>query len=56
MITNTHNALYMQAIKKNKLDREFSWIKREFRDFHTLEDIELYNVEKYAALHLGCQF
>lgn len=56
MITNQESALYTQVTKKRKLDREIAWINREFRDFHTLSDLELYNVEKYAALHLGWQF
>lgn len=55
MITK-ESVLFTQITKKRKLDREFAWISREFRDFHTLSDIEIYNAEKYAALHLGCQF
>lgn len=56
MITNKESVIFTQITKKRKLDREFAWISREFRDFHTLSDIEIYNAEKYAALHLGCQF
>ncbi len=56
MITNKQSVMYTQITKKRKLDREFAWISREFKDFHTLSDIELYNAEKYAALHLGYQF
>lgn len=56
MITNKKSVMYTQITKKQKLDREFAWISREFKDFHTLSDIELYNAEKYAALHLGYQF
>ena len=56
MITNKENVIFTQITKKRKLDREFAWISREFKDFHTLSDIEINNVERYAALHLGYQF
>ncbi len=48
--------LATQLIKKQRLDREFSWISREFRDFHTLSDLEIYNTERYVALHLRYSF
>ena len=56
MKTAIKETLSTQLIKKQRLDREFAWISREFRDFHTLSDLELYNTERYAALHLGYVF
>ncbi|MBQ7908111.1 MAG: hypothetical protein IJ311_01240 [Elusimicrobiaceae bacterium] len=46
----------VQVMKKRRLEREISWVKREFHDFTTLSDIDLYNTERYAALHLGISF
>ena len=43
----------VQITKKRHLEREISWVKREFKDFTTLSDIDLYNTERYAVLHLG---
>ena len=55
-----HNTMVMtrkvQVIKKRRLEREISWVKREFKDLKTLNDIELYNTERYASLHLGVSF
>ena len=56
MKTLTKETLATQLIKKQRLDREFAWISREFRDFHTLSDLDLYNTERYAALCLGYIF
>lgn len=56
MKTLTKETLATQLIKKQRLDREFAWISREFKDFHTLSDVEIYNAESYAALHLGYHF
>ena len=42
-----------QITKKRRLEREISWVKKEFKDFTSLSDIELYNAERYARLHLG---
>lgn len=42
-----------QILKKQRLDREFAWISREFKDIHTSGDIKLDNVDLYAALFLG---
>ena len=56
MKTAIKETLSTQLIKKQRLDREFSWISREFKDFHTLSDVEIYNAESYAALHLGYHF
>lgn len=47
------DTLATQQIKKQRLTREFSWITREFKDFHTLEDLELDNVDHFIRLHLG---
>ena len=48
--------LTTQLIKKQRLDREFSWVSREFDNYLTLSDLELDNVERYVALHLGYTF
>ncbi len=56
MKTVLQETLAIQLVKKRRLDREFAWINREFKDFHTLSDLELYNTEWYAALHLGYVF
>lgn len=56
MKTAIKETLSTQLIKKQRLDREFAWISREFKDFHTLSDVEIYNAERYAALHLGYSF
>lgn len=42
-----------QLLKKQRLDREFAWISREFKYVHTADDVELDNVDLYAALFLG---
>lgn len=42
-----------QLLKKQRLDREFSWISREFKDMLTSSDVKLDNVELYASLFLG---
>ncbi len=42
-----------QIMKKQRLEREIAWVKREFRNYNTLSDIDLYNTERYAALCLG---
>ncbi len=56
----TQNTILMtrkvQLMKKRRLEREISWVKREFNDFKTLSDIEIYNTERYASLHLGVSF
>lgn len=52
----TQETLETQRIKKQRLDKELSWINREFKDFHTLNDLELDNVERYVTLHLGFIF
>ncbi|WP_178337692.1 hypothetical protein [Candidatus Avelusimicrobium facis] len=56
MKTNLILTRKVQTMKKRRLEREISWVKREFRDFNTLSDIELYNTERYASLHLGVVF
>ncbi len=42
-----------QTVLNDKLDKEFAWISQEFSDFHTLADLDLDNVDKFVALHLG---
>ena len=56
MNTVTKETITAQLIKKQRLDREFAWISREFKDFHTLADVDIYNTERYAALQLGYVF
>ncbi len=46
----------VQVMKKRRLEREIAWVKREFQDFKTVSDIDLYNTERYASLHLGVHF
>ena len=46
----------IQVIKKRRLEREIAWVKQEFKDFTTLSDVEIYNTERYASLHLGVSF
>lgn len=43
----------VQTLKKQRLDREFSWIGREFADFSTLADLELDNAPYKQAVELG---
>ncbi len=42
----------VQTIKERRLEREFAWLKGEFENIHTVNDVELYNTERYAKLHL----
>ena len=42
-----------QTVLDDKLGKEFAWISQEFSDFHTLADLELENVDKFVAFHLG---
>ena len=51
MITSIQTVRQVQLRKKRSLEREFSWIKREFKDFHTLNDLDLYNVDRYIRLY-----
>lgn len=46
----------VQVMKKQRLEREIAWVKREFKDFKTVSDIDIYNAERYASLHLGVHF
>ncbi len=43
----------VQLHKKRLLEREVMWIRREFKDFHTVSDIPFFNVEETARLQLG---
>lgn len=53
MNTLTQKTKQGQLLKKQRLDREFSWISREFKDMLTSSDVKLDNVELYTALFLG---
>lgn len=53
MNTLTQKTKQDQLLKKQRLDREFSWINREFKDMLTSSDVKLDNVELYTALFLG---
>lgn len=53
MNTLTQKTKQDQLLKKQRLDREFSWISREFKDMLTSSDVKLDNVELYASLFLG---
>lgn len=50
--TQTFCLRQKQLQKKRLLEREFLWIKEEFKDFKTLGDIDVYNVEPYGRLFL----
>ena len=43
----------VQLRKKRLLEREVMWIRREFKDFHTINDIPFFNAEETARLQLG---
>lgn len=53
MNTLTQKTKQDHLLKKQRLDREFSWISREFKDMLTSSDVKLDNVELYTALFLG---
>ena len=53
MNTLTQKTKQDHLLKKQRLDREFSWISREFKDILTSGDVKLDNAELYAALFLG---
>ena len=56
MKNRTSRIKKVQDIKTRRLEREFSWIGEEFQDIHTLSDVDLYNTERYAKLHLRIHF
>ena len=51
MIVSIKPIQMAQLQKKRLLEREFNWIKHEFKDFHTINDIELYNIDRYIRLY-----
>ncbi len=54
MITAKKNeAVLAQMLKKQRLDREFSWISREFAHFLTLTDLDVYTAPHKQAVELG---
>ena len=52
MITSIKTVRKEQIKKKRLLEREFSWLKHEFQDIHTISDIELYNIERYIDWYM----
>lgn len=53
MKTKRTETLLVQLMKKQRLDKEFSWIRAEFENFCTLADLDLDNAPYQAALALG---
>lgn len=53
MNTKRNKTLLVQTLKKQRLDREFSWISREFENFLTLTDLDLYTAPHKQAIKLG---
>ena len=53
MKTKRSETLMVQTLKKQRLDREFSWISREFAHFLTLTDLAVDNAPYKQAVELG---
>ncbi len=53
MNTNEKETMFVQALKKQRLDKEFSWISREFGYFLTLSDLDVDTAPMKEALDLG---
>lgn len=53
MKTKRSETLMVQTLKKQRLDREFSWISREFAHFLTLTDLDVDNAPYKQAVELG---
>lgn len=53
MKTKQYETLAVQTLKKQRLDREFSWISREFENFLTLADLDVENAPYKQAVELG---
>lgn len=53
MQTNTNKTLLVQILKKQRLDKEFSWISREFGYFLTLADLDVDTAPMKEAVDLG---
>ena len=56
MIASIQTVRQAQLRKKRLLEREFDWIKHEFTDICTINDIELYNVDRYIRLYSQPRF
>lgn len=53
MKTKQYETLAVQTLKKQRLDREFSWITREFENFLTLADLDVESAPYKQAVELG---
>lgn len=53
MKTKNSETLAVQIIKKQRVEKEFSWISAEFENLRTLADLELDNAPYQEALKLG---
>lgn len=53
MKTKQNELLAVQALKKQRLDKEFSWIRAEFENFRTLADLDFDNAPYQEAALLG---
>ena len=53
MKTKNAETVAVQALKKQRLARAFSWIPREFNHFRTLADLDLENAPYKQAVDLG---
>ena len=53
MNTLTQKTKQDHLLKKQRLDREFSWISREFAHFLTLTDLDMDNAPYKQAVELG---
>ena len=54
MIETLEKTQVIQEQKKQRLEREFSWIKDEFNRVSTLSESSFYNVDEYIRRILGC--
>lgn len=53
MQTSKNKTLLVQTLKKQRLDKEFSWISREFGYFLTLADLDVDTAGSKEAIELG---
>lgn len=51
--TKKSQTLLVQMLKKQRLDREFSWIGREFANFLTLTDLDVDTAPHKQAVEIG---
>lgn len=52
MITSIKSVRKEQIRKKRLLERELEWVRHEFSDVHTANDILGYNSERYIYLRM----